>query len=176
MTSQHLPIDLDLHKAIEAHRQSLEESQVTIVKRVLGIATSLSGAASPSDSERSADDSLATRVRLPRRGGTYRVQMFEQVLEAHSLKETLKKAILLAEEKTPGFIEKLALHRTSRGRRIVARKPAELYPGKPTLVENCAEQLDQKWWYDTNISKAQCRKYLGVLAQVGRFSEPRLDG
>lgn len=167
MAASSIPVDLELHKAIEACRLTLEESQAEIVKRVLGV----SGQA---QTRASSDLSSFPKVRHSRRGGEYRIQILGRTIETYSLKEALKQAILLAEEKKPGFVEKLALHRTSRGRRIVARKPEELYPGKPQLVENCAERLDARWWYDTNISNDQCQRYLNILGQIGSFPAPQL--
>jgi hypothetical protein len=165
-----LKVDLPLHKAIESQRQSFDETQVAIARRML------LGQTIPQPSvARESDTSLATSPhRFSRRGGNYSTQLLGTLIEAHSLKDILKRAILEVEKQKPGFIEKLAMHRTSRGRRIVARKPDELYPGKPQLVKDCAERLDEKWWYDTNISNPQCQKYLSVLGQIGGFAEPRL--
>jgi hypothetical protein len=165
-----MEVDLELHKAIEKHRCALDESQTDIVRRVI-----ISGRGSFNSPVAEPAVEPPGRVRLARRGGNYRVVILGTSLEAQSLKDVLKKAILLAESEKPGFVEKLAAHRTPRGRRIVARKPEEIYPGNPELVANCAEKLDQKWWYDTNISFDQCQRYLNTLAQVGGFREPRLE-
>jgi hypothetical protein len=165
-----IEVDLPLHRLIEARRQSFDETRYQIVMRALGGDTSLSS----KDGVPTINPSAEARPRHSRRGGTYKLVIFGKHVEAHSLKEVLKTAILLADEDRPGFIDKLAQHRTSRGRRIVARKAEEIYPGKPGLVANCAERLDNKWWFDTNISNAQCQRYLGILAQVGGFKEPKL--
>jgi mRNA-degrading endonuclease RelE of RelBE toxin-antitoxin system len=162
-------VDLELHKAIERHRRSLDETHADIVRRLI---TSEARPVSPIDVPAT---ELLGRVRRARRGGDYRVVVLGESLEAQSLKDILKKAVLHAESIKPGFIERLAAHRTRRGRRIVARKPDEIYPGNSQLVANCAEKLDQKWWYDTNVSYPQYQKYLTVLGQIGGFPEPRLE-
>lgn len=167
MPTIRMEVDLDLHKAIERRRRSLSETQVDIIRRVM-TAEGNFDAAEPTIGP-------PGKTRLTRRGGDYRVLILGESLEAQSLKDVLKKAILHAESIKPGFIERLAAHRTPRGRRIVARKPEEIYPGNPELVANCAEKLDQKWWYDTNISFDQCQRYLDTLAQIGGFPEPRLE-
>jgi hypothetical protein len=171
MTPRAIPLDIELHRLIEGRRISFEESPLEIVKRVFrtnGAGSNRPEAALPEISNEQPS------VRLPRRGGTYELTIFSKKIEVHSLKDVLRDAILVIEREKPGFIEKLALHRTSRGRRIVARKPEEIYPGKPQLV-HCAEKLDNRWWYDTNVSKNQCQRYLGVFAQIGGFGEPIME-
>jgi hypothetical protein len=165
-----MEVDLELHKAIERHRRSLDETHSDIIRRV--ITSEGRPVISPIDKPAIEPP---WRVRLARRGGDYRVIILGESLEAQRLKDILKKSILRADSLKPGLIERLAAHRTTRGRRIVARKPDEIYPGNPQLVANCAEKLDQKWWYDTNVSYPQCQKYLKVLGQVGGFPEPRLE-
>lgn len=170
MPTLRVEVDLELHKAIERHRRSLDETHADIVRRLITSEAKLAVS--------SVDDPVTEpsgRVRHARRGGDYRVLILGESLQGQSLKNILKKAILHAESIKPGFIERLAAHRTTRGRRIVARKPEEIYPGKTELVANCAEKLDQKWWYDTNISFDQCQRYLDTLAQIGGFPEPRLE-
>jgi hypothetical protein len=168
MTPRTIPLDIELHRLIEGRRISFEESSLEIVKRVFR--TNSAGSNRPETAPTEISNEQGS-VRLPRRGGKYELNLLGKRIEVHSLKDVLKSAILVVEREKPGFIEKLALHRTSKGRRIVARRPEEIYPGKPQLV-HCAEKLDSRWWYDTNVSKNQCQRYLGVLAQIGGFKEP----
>jgi mRNA-degrading endonuclease RelE of RelBE toxin-antitoxin system len=132
-----MEVDLELHKAIERHRRSLDETHADIVQRV--ITSEGRPVISPIDEPAIEPPG---RVRRARRGGDYRALILGESLEAQSLKDILKKSILRADSIKPGLIERLAAHRTTRGRRIVARKPDEIYPGNPQLVANCAEKLD----------------------------------
>ena len=86
-------------------------------------------------------------------------------VEANSLKELLRRAILIAEKSRAGFIEQLARTPTPKGRFIVARTAASLYPKSPQLVEY-ADRLDPEWWYDTNVGRSQVLAYLRVLSRL----------
>jgi hypothetical protein len=159
-----IEIDLDVNRAIEADRRSFRETPNDILRRRYGI-----DSAKPS--EVAGTSSRNTKVKLARRGGDYTVEVRGEQIAGGSLKSILKSVLLTMENQEPGYLEKLAKHRTSRGRRIVAKKPEELYPGKPRLVENCAEQLNGRWWYDTNVSFNQAQRYLDVVAE-----QANLDG
>lgn len=164
-TIGHIEIDLETRKALEANRESFEESLLDILKRILGI----------SENKRQQNDQqVVPRQRHSRKRDDYLCEVSGAVIGGHSLKETLKNVLLALESKQPGFIERLAAHRTVRGRRIVARKPQEIYPGNPELAEQCAERLDTRWWYDTNISFRQTQKYLDVISTIGEVT-PRLS-
>ncbi len=156
-----IDVDLDVHKAIEARRLSFGETENQILRRVfeIGMPATVSVRG------------VEPRERPSRRGGNYKSKLFGKEITSGSLKEVLKAAMLGIESQNPGFLEKLGGHRTVRGRRIVARKPEELYPGKPQLVENCAERLDSKWWFDTNVSFNQTRRYLRAIADIAGIKE-----
>ena len=151
-----IEIDIEVHKAIEARRLSFDERPNDILRREFGLKR---------DDARPA--AMEPRVRRSRAGGEYLVKIGAGEIRARSLKEALKKTMMEIEDAQPGFFEKLSLHRTSRGRRIIARTADELYPGKPQLVQNCAERLNGRWWFDTNISRDQCAKYLEVIGKIG---------
>ena len=160
MTGERLDVDLELHKLIEAHRKSLGESRYEIVSRVLRQA--LQGAPG------GADTRLAMpRVNRPaRRRGHYAFRLFGRDFHERSLKLVLRRIIREIEKEHPGFIEKLAIYRTPRGRRIVARRPEEIYPGRPDLATDFAEKLNGQWWYDTNISSATLKRYVARIAEI----------
>jgi hypothetical protein len=155
-------VDLEVHKAIEARRLSFAESQNDILKRTL--------CSDQRQPQIPASDS-GPREKPSRRGGSYELTLSGKKIACRSLKEVLKAAMLGIEGLHSGFLDKLAGHRTVRGRRIVARKPEELYPGKPSLVENCAERLDARWWYDTNVSFNQTRRYLRTMKDMSGIKE-----
>ena len=169
MNRQTIEIDIDVYKAIEARRISFAESANEILRRQFDIG-----------SDRNSDPSaglsrpiLGDRKR--RRSGSYTVTWAGGEVSGLSLKDVLKKTILAQEKKSPGFLETLSRHRTSRGRRIVARKPEELYPGNPHLIEQGAERLDGRWWLDTNISTGQCQRYLDVIGELSKVEAIKLE-
>lgn len=148
-----IEIDLDVNKAIEAGRIGFEESPNQILRRLLGID------ARPRDAE------LRTVPRTPRSSGAYSTTLGTATIEANSLKELLRRAILMSEKLEPGFIERLSLLPTRRGRYVVARSTAGLYPKSPQLAEY-GEQLDAEWWYDTNVGRTQVLACLRQFAQL----------
>jgi hypothetical protein len=156
-------MDLDVHKAIEARRATFDEDGNDILRRVFGLTkNSASLEMSPEPLQRNA-----------RRGGAYRLRMNGKSHECTSLKEVLRTAIVAIEAQQAGFIDKLASHRTTRGRRIVARKPEELYPGNPQLT-HCADRLNDRWWLDTNVSFNQTKRYLGQMATISGIKDVEL--
>jgi hypothetical protein len=148
-----IEIDLDVNRELEVRRMSFDETPNQILRRSFNLDRAvLKGNTAPSPP-----------VRQTRRTGAYQTKILGLEITGMNLKEILRKALLAAEGQQAGFIEKLSRHRTSRGRHIVGRKPEEIYPGKPQL-HHCAERLDQRWWFDTNVSFNQAQRYLGVIA------------
>ncbi len=169
MNWQTIEIDIDVYKAIETRRASFAESQNDILRRQFGI-----------ELARISDTNAilprpAIVERKQRKSGNYAVTWTGGEALGVSLKGVLKKTILALEKASPGFLEILSRHRTSRGRRIVARKPEELYPGNPQLIEQGAERLDSRWWLDTNISSGQCQSYLNVVGELSGVGAIRLE-
>lgn len=162
MNGGQIAVDLDVYKAIEAKRLSFDEPHNAILRRVLGLG-------SKPNSLRSDD-----RVRASRRGGEYELQIFGETVAVSSLKEVVRTALLKIEERKPGFIANtLARHQTPRGRRIVALTADEIYPGNPQLVRH-AERLNSKWWFDTNISRRACQRYLTTMSILADIDPPIL--
>ncbi|HEX3653977.1 MAG TPA: hypothetical protein VHU18_14250 [Rhizomicrobium sp.] len=161
-----IEVDLEVHKAIEAERQSFTESANDILRRIFRLRKegSTNGHQVPEPKQRSA-----------RRGGNYKLRIVSKETAHRSLKEVLRGALTGVESQQHGFLEKLAGHRTTRGRRIVARKADELYPGNPQLVENCAERLDSRWWFDTNVSLNQAKRYLRTISDISGIKDIELQ-
>jgi hypothetical protein len=147
---RHIEIDLDVHRKIEAGRQSFQESENVILRRLLGIDPKVS-------------EERSHVQRTPRSSGAYSTALGDTSIEANSLKELLRRAILVGEKRKPGTIDRLARETTRRGRRVVGRTSGELYPNSPHLA-GLAEELTDGWWYDTNVSRKQVLSYLAMLA------------
>lgn len=148
-----IEIDLDVNKAIEAGRIGFDESPNEILRRLLGIDLR----------PRNAD--VRPIPRAPRSSGAYSSTIGPATIEANSLKELLRRAILLGEKLQPGFIDRLSRQPTPKGRHIVATSPTGLYPKSPQLVE-FGERLNSEWWYDTNVGRNQVLAYLRQFAQL----------
>lgn len=153
---KHIEIDLDVNKAIENGRATFDESHNDILRRLLGI------------DPRSTPGPSIPRVRPPRTSGAYSTVIDGHPIEANSLKELLRRAILLCEKLHPGFVAELSLQHTQKGRRIIATSPDALYPRSPQLVE-FAERLTDGWWYDGNVGKNQVGSYFRMFAALAKL-------
>lgn len=147
-----IEIDLDVNKAIEAGRIGFDESPNEILRRLLGI-------------DLRPRNDVRTIPRAPRSSGAYSTTIGPATIEANSLKELLRRAILLGEKLQPGFIDRLSRQATPKGRHIVATSPNGLYPKSPQLVE-FGERLNGEWWYDTNVGRNQLLAYLRQFAHL----------
>jgi hypothetical protein len=151
-----IEIDLDVNRALESARQRSDESPNQILRRLIGI----DGLAPADDPE--------PRQRRTRSSGAYSTFLGRHVIEANNLKQLLARSILVAEKMQPGFIEQLSMQPTRKGRYIVAHTASGLYPRSPHLVA-FAEKLDETWWYDTNVGRAQVSAYLARFARTLRL-------
>lgn len=151
-----IEIDLDVHRAIENARLSFDETENAILRRALGI------------DPRTSTSEVRPRPRLPRSSGAYSTSIDGAMIEANSLKELLRRALLVLEKRRPGFLASLANYSTPRGRRIVARSPEALYANSPHLA-GLAEKVDSEWWFDTNVSRNQVEGYMKTLAQMAKL-------
>ena len=68
-------------------------------------------------------------------------------------------------ELDPQIFERL-YEKPTKARRVVARRPEDLYLKTPELAERFAVQLTDQWWIDTNLSRLQCEKRLKTACEV----------
>jgi hypothetical protein len=161
MAFTNIPIDLDVYKALEVRRVSFDEPHNTILRRVLGIQ------GSPPVGP------ILERERAMRSSGDYELTILGKTKKVRSLREALSTALLDVEASQPGFLEKLTRRPTTRGRRIVAHTPEEIYPGRPQLLEH-AVRLNRDWYFDTNVSRKACERYLVTIGLVANIETPQL--
>lgn len=159
MSFTHVPIDLEVYKALEANRISFDEPHNSILRRLLAV----KGPA-PLPTE---------RERLSRSSGDYVLEILGEKIGVRSIREALSTALLKVEALQPGFFEKLTKRPTTRGRRIVARRPEDVYPNKPHLAPHAA-RLNADWVFDTNISRRACERYLAIIALLAGIETPTL--
>ena len=153
-------IDLDVYKALEAKRESFEEDYNAILRRLLSLV--------PSSSEQSKE-----RPRVSRSSGDYLLYVLGGEIGVRSVREALRTALLKIESAKPGSLDKLSGRQTKKGRRIVARKAEDIYPNRPQLLQYAAE-LNSEWYFDTNISRTTCERYLEIIGSVAGIQAPRL--
>lgn len=156
-----ISIDLDVHRAIENRRTNFDQSPNAILREILGLS-----------SER---PEIVPQARTPRRTGTYAVTLLGDRFVAGSLKEAYTNCLLKLGERDPQFFERLS-RSTTRSRRIVARKPADLYLKKPELAEKFAARLTGSWWVDTNLSQPQCEQRLRMACETAGIEFGGDDG
>jgi hypothetical protein len=114
------------------------------------------------------------RERMLRASGEYELTILGEAAGVRSLREALRTALLRLEESQPGFLGRLTERRTTRGCRIDARRPEDVYPNKPQLVQHAAP-LNGEWYFDTNISRRACERYLVILGLAANVEPPRLS-
>ena len=148
-----IAIDIEVHRAIESRRQSFAQSENDILREVFGI---LPQPPSP-----------PKRPRRPGRviSGRYAFVLLEERVEEDSLKAAYMSCLRELATLDPQLLERLSEKKT-KARRIVARKPEDLYLKTPKLAEKHAEQLMDQWWVDTNLSQPQCESRLEVACHV----------
>lgn len=65
------------------------------------------------------------------------------------------------------FLERFAaLPKHGRTRRYLARRPEDLYPGRPDLCHEYSVQLSTGWWLGTNLSRAQIERIIEMACEV----------
>lgn len=153
-----IEIDLDVHKVIEDARQSFEETENSILRRLLTIDL---GAGGGSRSARPSGLPRSTRS-----SGAYSVLIEGQPVEGNTLRDLLQRVLLVLEKRRPGFLKLVATKDTRRGRKIVARSPEGVYPHAPHLRE-LAAPLNDDWWFDGNVSREQVSGYIKKFAEWG---------
>ena len=68
-------------------------------------------------------------------------------------------------ELDPQILERL-FEKPTKARRIVARRPEDLYLKTPRLAKEHAARLTDQWWVDTNLSRPQCVQRLKTACEV----------
>jgi hypothetical protein len=102
-------------------------------------------------------------IRLSRKRGDYWFELSGERTQANSLKQLLAESLLAMERAKPGFLEKLS-HLKGRSKRIVARDRKQLFSSSH-LVSEYSEVLTDGWFFGTNNSAAETKKWLGDAAK-----------
>ena len=157
-----IKIDIEVHRAIESRRQSFAQSENDILREVFGIPTEPPQPPSPPKRPR----------RRHHRGitGRYAFVLLGERVEEDSLEGSVHELSATARGARATDL-RAALREAYKGRRIVARRPEDLYLKTPELAEKFAVQLTDQWWVDTNLSRLQCEKRFKTAAAHRSDSE-----
>ncbi len=148
-----IELDLEMHKALEAQRVSLEESQADILRRILRQAPAPQVRTPAAAATPLPHDWLDPEETGGRRTGHYRIRLHDREYIAGSQKSAYRLALIWLERTRPGLLERLS--KEGSGRRLpVARSPGALYPRSPQLTKH-AEKLCDGWYVGVNLSREQ---------------------
>lgn len=156
MDYKNIRIDVSVHGAIEARRQSFSETENDILRRaLLGV------------SERIAEPALppAQPAAATRRRGRYEVTLPWTTIPAANLKEAYGSLLKELASRDGRFLGKFASLK-SRGRRFVALQKENLYLNSPHLARDYARLLVDGYWFDTNLSRPQIETRAAAASKI----------
>ena len=104
------------------------------------------------------------KFRDQRRARALQLEILGERFPARSAREVLTLALQQLQRLDNNFLRSLS-RRRGRKRRIVARSPLDLYPGRPDLSK-LAYKLDKDWWVGTNYSVKDVKRILTVACEV----------
>jgi len=151
-------IDIDVHRAIERGRRSLDESENDILRRLL------LSARSPAIRRGSGRSARVPRAE-PRRRGLWTVEIHGRKRPAANLKHAYRELLCVMAAAYPHFLEAFAEEK-ARGRRFLARSPGALYERSPHLARDHAELLTEGWYFDSNLSAEQVGRRARIAARL----------
>lgn len=153
-----IDIDLDVHRAIENARSNFNQSENDILRELLHIEMR--------------EQAARPYPRRSRSSGAYSIVIGKTPVEANTLKDLLKRVLLLLSAHRRDFLVAVERHYATRrgGRRLVARTPEGVFPTSPHLAA-LAEPLVGEWWFDTNISRDQTSAYIQTLCKLANVSQ-----
>lgn len=93
------------------------------------------------------------------------VTLLGEQFAVSSYREALSSTLRRLQALDSHFLPKLSGY-AGRTRRIVARTPDAIYPGRPDLAQKYTEQLCDGWWVGTNNSWRDVKRMLQVACAV----------
>lgn len=149
-------IDIDVHRALEAQRQSFGETENDILRRML---------LPVQKGEPRTANSVLRKMVERRSRGSWRIHYRGTADEAQNMKEAYREALLLLDRDYPSFLRDFS-QLSSRSRRFVSRKPEELYSNAKHLAKDHAHRLKDGWFFDTNLSREQVEVRLRAASDL----------
>ena len=155
-----IEVDMDVYKAIEAHRVSFKQSKNDILREILGLKGLVLATTSAPKPAPSAE--AATRKRAI---GDY---SFELEGSRHTQPKLIDAYLLLVRllaKRNADFLPALA-KLTTRNRRIVSKESTGLYLKSPHLAKEHAHKLVGEWYIDGNLSQEQVETRVKMACEV----------
>lgn len=155
-------VDMDVHKAIEAHRVSFKQTKNDILRDVLGLKGSDLTTTPPPTQPLS--EGRVTRTRAI---GNYSFQLDGSRHIEPKLIDAYLLLVRLLAKRDVEFLPALAKV-TTRNRRVISREKTGLYLKSPHLAEHHAHKLMDGWWIDGNLSQEQVETRIKLACDVAR--------
>lgn len=93
---------------------------------------------------------------------------------ARSAREVLESVFEVLAKRDATILERFAaLPKHGRTRRYLARKPDDLYPGRPDLARDYSTQLTSGWWLSINHSRATIERIIEMACDVAHLKYGR---
>lgn len=93
-----------------------------------------------------------------------------QFVACRNGREVLEAVFEALAKRDASFLERFAARpKHGRTRRYLARKPDELYPGRPDLAREHFVRLQSGWYIGTNVSHAQIERIIEMACEVSRI-------
>lgn len=150
MPRKNIAIDLDVYRALESSRIDFQEDHNAILRRLV-----LSAPKPNTDTAKKRK--VAASVSLGQRTtGNWTVVIKDAIYAPRNLKEAYVTALIALEEFQPGLLSSLS-NAVASSRRMVARKPEQLYTKSPHLAEPGRNNFyaHNGWYIDHNLSQDQ---------------------
>jgi len=123
-----------------------------------GVSNNLNGAAGTRPSEKASDTGFQSQPFLLMHEG--------KTLPVKSAVETMIHFFKLLYELDKSIFERFVSRKHGRKRRYLAQDKAELYPGRPDLVDMFSAEVAPGWWLGTNYSRKNIQDIIDLALQV----------
>lgn len=164
-----IAVDVDVHRVIENSRQSFDESENDILRRLL-LSSQTAGGKILIRKKRARRSPAAGTVSRSR--GLWSVEVRGERIPAVNMKDAYRLFLLKLEQLRAGFLDAFAREGSNR-RRFVARSAAELYTSSPHLAGEHGRHLVDDWYFDANLSAEQVARRVRVAARVAGLAYGR---
>ena len=101
-----------------------------------------------------------------RRQEGHQLKFRGKIYKANSAREVMFKVFTLFDQEDDTFLERFTARKHGKKRRYLSRVRADLYPGRPDLVEMASNEIVKGWWMGTNYSRRDIQKIITLAKEV----------